>query len=175
MFADAVKSLQQGNVIAVPTEAVYGLSVDPRNERAVQKLLDLKKRNPEKGFILVASHASQLESFIEDLPENILSTWPGPITWVVPAKNSVSILLRGKHQTIAVRVTSHPVLSALCSAFDGPLVSTSANPEGLLPAMSEQEVRDYFGDDILIVAGELGGLDKPTEIRDARTGAVIRA
>lgn len=174
MFADAVKALQQGEVVAVPTEAVYGLSVDPRSESAVKRLLELKKRNPEKGLILVASDITQLEPYVEILPEHILSTWPGPVTWVVPAKNTVFGLLRGKHSTIAVRVSAHPIVSSLCAEFGGALVSTSANVEGQPPALTEQAVREYFGKDVLIVPGNLGGLSKPTEIRDARTGEVIR-
>lgn len=175
MFADAVKALAKGDVIAVPTEAVYGLSVDPQNLVAIQRLLDLKKRNPDKGLILVAADVAQLEPYVQAFPENILSTWPGPITWVVPAKNTVSALLRGKHDAIAVRVTAHPVLSALCQAFGGALVSSSANFEGQTPARTQQELHDYFGKNLLIVAGELGGLEKPTEIRDARTGDIIRS
>lgn len=178
MFTDAVHALKQGEVIAVPTEAVYGLSVDPRNEVALQRLLDLKKRNPEKGLILVGSDFSQFEDFIEplsaDMYARVMATWPGPHTWIVPAKKSVHALLRGKHNTLAVRITAHTVMSGLCEAFNGPIVSTSANPEGLPPALSVKEIKEYFGNNLLIVSGELGGLTKPTEIRDARTGQLIR-
>jgi len=176
MFAQAVKCLAQGEVIAVPTEAVYGLSADPQNLQAVQKLIDLKKRNPDKGLIIVAADLSQLEPYIDirHIFENILSTWPGPYTWVFPAKATVSSLLRGKHSTIAVRVTAHSVISGLCAAFGGALVSSSANFEGLLPALTEQEVRQYFGKDLVIVPGALGGRNKPTEIRDVKTGEIIR-
>lgn len=179
MFEDAIASLNRGDVIAVPTEAVYGLSVDPQNISAIEKLLKMKNRNPDKGFILVASDFSQLESYIRELTPNLktelLSRWPGPTTWVVPAKDSVPFLIKGNHETVAVRVTSHPTLSKLCVEFGRPLISTSANVEGEPPAVSEQTVRDYFGKDILIVPGTVGTLGRPTEIRDARTGKVIRA
>jgi L-threonylcarbamoyladenylate synthase len=176
MFRQAVKSLAQGEVVAVPTEAVYGLSADPKNLQAVQRLIDLKKRNPDKGLIIVAAHLTQLEPFIDiqNISETILSTWPGPFTWVFPTRSTVSSLLRGKHETIAVRVTAHPVMSGLCAEFGGALVSSSANPEGLAPALSVQDIRDYFGNDLVIVPGELGGRVSPTEIRDARTGEIIR-
>lgn len=174
MFEAAVQALARGEVISVPTEAVYGLSVDPRNLEAVQRLLELKHRNPDKGLIIVGSEVSHLEPYLEQLPSSILSSWPGPHTWLCPAKASVSPLLKGKHQTLAVRVSAHPVMSALCAAFGGALVSTSANTEGLPPALTEQAVRDYFGKEVLIVPGELGGLDKPTEIRDAMSGKLIR-
>jgi L-threonylcarbamoyladenylate synthase len=178
MFETAVHALLKGEVIALPTEAVYGLSADPRNVSALQQLITLKKRNPDKGLILVASEFSQLEPFIEplsaDIQDRLMATWPGPYTWIVPARLSVPSLLRGKHESLAVRISAHPVVSALCAEFGGALVSTSANPEGLPPAMSEQEVRDYFGKEVLIIAGELGGHKKPTEIRDALSNKVIR-
>jgi L-threonylcarbamoyladenylate synthase len=176
MFAQAVNALAEGEVVAVPTEAVYGLSADPKNLQAVQRLISLKKRNPDKGLILVAAELSQLEPYIDiqHISENILSTWPGPYTWVFPAKASVSSLLRGTHSSIAVRVTAHPIMAALCAEFGGALVSSSANPGGLPPALSMQEVRKYFGNNLVIVPGELGGDNQPTVIRDAGTGEIIR-
>lgn len=178
MYAKAVKALSQGDVVAVPTEAVYGLSGDPHNLTAVQTILDLKQRNPDKGFILVASDFSQLEPFIEPLsPEvyqRVMATWPGPHTWVVPARASVSSLLRGKHTTIAVRITAHPVMAGLCKEFNGALVSTSANIEGKPPALTEQDVQQIFGKDVFVVPGALGDNAQPTSIKDALTGHVIR-
>lgn len=174
MFEAAVQALQRGEVIAVPTEAVFGLSVDPRNLEAVARLLELKHRNPAKGLILVGSEVSQLEPYVELIPPSILSSWPGPHTWVCPAKAAVSSLIKGKHESLAIRVTAHPVMSALCHAFGGALISTSANTEGQPPAMNHEEVRAYFGNELVIVPGDLGGLDKPTAIRDALTGTLIR-
>jgi L-threonylcarbamoyladenylate synthase len=178
-YAYAINALNMGNIIAIPTEAVYGLSVDPKNLSAVEKLLALKGRDPNRGFILVASDVSQLEPYIEPLPPEIAAklnaTWPGPYTWIVPAKAKVSPLIRGMHDNIAVRVTSHPTLSGICQDFGGALISTSANPDGLPPAQNEQAVRDYFDDKLAaIVPGSLGRSAKPTQIRDAMTDAIIR-
>jgi L-threonylcarbamoyladenylate synthase len=178
MLSDVVNSLKQGDVIAVPTEAVYGLSADPYNLAAVKKILEMKTRNPDKGLILVGSSFDQLEPFIEPLSSEVyarlMATWPGPYTWVVPARASVSPVLRGVHTTLAIRITAHPEFAALCTAFGGPLVSTSANPEGLRPAMSQDEVHAYFGQELFILPGTLGGLDKPTEIKDGLSGTLIR-
>lgn len=178
-YAYAINALNMGNIIALPTEAVYGLSVDPKNLDAVQKLLALKGRDPNRGFILVASDIAQLEPYIEplapEIAEKLQATWPGPYTWLVPAKPHVSPLIRGMHEKIAVRVSAHPIVSALCHDFGGPLVSTSANPDGQPPAKHEQAVRDYFNDQLAaIVPGSLGRSAKPTQIRDAITDAVIR-
>lgn len=176
MFTQAVKALAQGEVIAVPTEAVYGLSADARNLQAVQELIRLKKRNPDKGLILVAENIAQLEAYIdlELITPEIASTWPGPFTWIFPAKSSVSPWLRGTHASIAVRVTAHPVMAGLCAEFGAALVSSSANTEGLAPALTTQEIRDYFGERLFVVPGALGGRTNPTQIRDALTGEIIR-
>lgn len=178
-FACAINALNKGEIIATPTEAVYGLSVDPANLNAVEKLLNLKQRDPNKGLIIVASDISQLEPYIQpltpELSEKLNATWPGPVTWLVPAKPDVSPLLRGKHDTIAVRVTAHPILAEICEDYEGALVSTSANIEGNEPARSEQAVADTFGHKIAaIIQGSLGREPKPTEIRNALTDEIIR-
>jgi L-threonylcarbamoyladenylate synthase len=102
-------------------------------------------------------------------------TWPGPNTWVVPARPELSTLVRGEHDTVAVRVSAHPQVQALCRAFGGALVSTSANLAGARPARTPLEVRQAFGDALdYVLPGAVGGARKPTTIRDARTGAVLR-
>lgn len=176
---EAVHVLQQGGVIAYPTEAVYGLGCDPANQQAVQKLLELKQRHRDKGLILIAANFDQLTPFlaeIEDsLKERVLATWPGPVTWLWPARPTVSSLLRGKNDTIAVRVTAHSLAAELCRAFGGAIVSTSANKSGIMPAKSAAEVRATFGRKVnFIVEGAVGNLTKPTQIKDTKTGRVIR-
>ncbi|MEQ1440379.1 Sua5/YciO/YrdC/YwlC family protein [Fontimonas sp. SYSU GA230001] len=174
----AVDALQRGGVIACPTEAVWGLSCDPLHRAACLRLLELKRRDWRKGLILVAARFEDLPSFVE-LPSNnamkrATATWPGPATWVFPAAPDAPAWLTGDHDSIAVRVTAHPVLRALCRAF-GPLVSTSANRSGREPARGISEVRLQFGDTLdAIVPGALGGLAKPTTIRDVQTGHILR-
>ena len=102
------------------------------------------------------------------------ATWPGPYTWVVPAE-SAPPWLRGNHDSVAVRVTAHPGVQALCHAFGGALVSTSANVSGKPPARDALALRQQFGRGLdYILPGRLGGDGKPSEIRDARTGIVLR-
>ena len=176
---DAARSLYAGGVIAYPTEAVYGLGCLPRVESAVRKLLQLKQRQPEKGLILIAADFSQLENFVipleDDAMSPILSAWPGPHTWLLPAQPWVPDWVRGKHKTLAVRVTDHPIASALCRTANSPLVSTSANLSSRPPARSAFTVRQQFGDSIdCIVSGPLGNLKNPTPIRDAASGKTLR-
>lgn len=172
--------LHRGGVIAYPTEAVYGLGCDPFNENAVLRLLAIKQRPLEKGLILIAAEPSQLEAFIESAvfaqyPE-VFASWPGPHTWLLPCTQETPLWLRGIHDTLAVRVTAHPLSAALCRAFGKPLVSTSANPNGSEPARTAEEVRALFDDNQLdmIVEGETGGRDNVSSIRDARTGRQLR-
>jgi L-threonylcarbamoyladenylate synthase len=174
------EKLRLGKVIAYPTEAVYGLGCDPGNERAVRRILALKNRSPDGGLILIADSFDRLAGYVNPVPENRMqvarASWPGPVTWLFPRASHVPDYLAGKHATIALRVTSHPTCQALCSAFGGAIVSTSANPAAGQPAKSPEEVTRYFGDAIDgIVAGALGEQKRPSEIRDLATGAVIRA
>ena len=172
--------LREGGVIAYPTEAVYGLGCDPDNPEAIQRLLRIKQREPSKGLILIAADFSQLAPYLDELDEakqqQVFASWPGPFTWLWPAKASVSKWLRGEHDTLAVRVTAHPVASQLCRAFGKALVSTSANRSGMPPVTTAGEVTETLADNIdFIVGGEVGAEQTPTQIRDARSGKVIRA
>ncbi|MDH5178913.1 MAG: L-threonylcarbamoyladenylate synthase [Gammaproteobacteria bacterium] len=179
-IAQATSILQQGGVIAYPTEAVYGLGCDPNRLDAVQRILDLKQRPAEKGLILVAADFSQLEAWLLPLEpairQRVLAAWPGPVTWLCPVRPEVSPLVRGTHATLAVRVSAHPLVQSLCKAFGGPLISTSANISDQPAARSAAEVQTIFGEQLdLIVEGELGESARPTEIRDALTNTIIRS
>jgi L-threonylcarbamoyladenylate synthase len=175
----ALLLLQQGGVIAYPTEAVYGLGCNPANLVAVQRILDLKQRPAHKGLILIAADFSQLEPYLLPLDANlqaqVAATWPGPVTWSLPARPDVSPLIRGNHDTLAVRVTAHPVCRELCLQLGHPLISTSANLSDQPPARSAQEVLQQFRQQLDgILDAPLGEQDKPTEIRHGLTGEIVR-
>lgn len=178
---DATAAVLRGGVIAYPTEAVWGLGCDPRNEASVMRLLALKQREVDKGLILIAADETQLAPFIDmtaldDAQRGaVRASWPGPNTWIVPASADAPAWITGTHDGIAVRVSAHPTVIALCNAFGGALVSTSANRAGQ-PAPSTRETLDEIvvaGVDAVTV-GETGGLLRPTAIRDARSGDVLR-
>lgn len=176
----AVAALRSGGIVAYPTEAVYGLGCDPQNEAAVAELFALKQRPAGQGVLLVAAEFSQVERYIDagvaaDVLRRARTTWPGPHTWVFPRAASTPPWLAGAHAGIALRVTAHPLAAALCRAFGGALVSTSANRHGAAPARSAVEVHSAFGAALAyILDGPVGGLDRPTPIRDAVSGEVIR-
>ncbi|MGI9292582.1 MAG: L-threonylcarbamoyladenylate synthase [Pseudomonadales bacterium] len=169
-----------GGIVAYPTEAVWGLGCDPNDPDAVLRLLRLKQRDWRKGFILVAASMAQLEPYLSTLSvaqrQQLALSWPGPTTWLVPHDGGVGIGICGEHSTLALRVSAHPIVQALCNLCAGPLVSTSANPDGLQPARDRLTVRRYFGDAVDGYApGAVGGAAKPSEIRDLVSGEIIRA
>ncbi|MDD3518000.1 MAG: Sua5/YciO/YrdC/YwlC family protein [Chromatiales bacterium] len=175
----AAALLRMGGVLAWPTEAVWGLGCDPSNADALRRLLAIKRRPAEKGLILVAADFDQLAPWLLPLEDSVrtrvMQTWPGPHTWLWPARPEVSPLLRGAHDTLAVRVSAHALTAALCRAAGTALVSTSANPSDRPPAMSAASVSIELGSRLDgILAGELGGQAAPTRIRDARSGNIVR-
>jgi len=174
----AVNTLRQGGIIAYPTEAVYGLGCDPWDEEAVMRLLDIKQRPWHKGLILIASDFNQLTDFIQPLSPEVLkqveTTWPGPVTWLLPAKETTPNYLTGEHDTIAVRVTAHKQTANLCQAAGHAIVSTSANITGLTPAKTIRQVRWQLPEIEIILSGHCGGASQPSQIRDAKTGDIIR-
>ena len=181
MIQQAVTVFQQGGIIAYPTEAIFGLGCDPDNSSAIQKLLTLKKRPVDKGLILLAAHYSQLLPYIneqaisQDNHSKILSRWPGHITQVLPAHKNISPLLCGKFNSIAVRVTDHPDVVALCNLTNKAIVSTSANLSGDLPAQNWQTVEKQLGDQIdFIIKSDTGGLSSASQIIDGCSNEVIR-
>ncbi|HDX8376821.1 Sua5/YciO/YrdC/YwlC family protein [Aeromonas dhakensis] len=180
-FELAVAALQHDGVIAYATEAVFGLGCDPDSEAAVQRLLAIKQRPVEKGLILIAADLAQLQDYI-DLDQltseqlaRVEASWPGPFTWIMPARPDTPAWLTGQFDTLAVRVTAHPQVQALCRAFGKPLVSTSANLTGEEPARRLANIGELLASQLAyILPGEVGGQANPSEIKDARTGAVIR-
>jgi L-threonylcarbamoyladenylate synthase len=178
-IARAAAVLRSGGVIAYPTEAVWGLGCDPRNESAVRRIFALELRPAGVGVILIAADVHQLEPYLGEGSqaglERARASWPGPNTWIFPRSAAVPPWIVGDHAGIAVRVTAHPVAHALCQAHWAAIVSTSANTHGQPPARSIESLRQMFGEQLDgIVEGELGGLERPTAIRDAVSGEIVR-
>jgi L-threonylcarbamoyladenylate synthase len=176
----AASIIHRGGVIAYPTEAVYGLGCNPLNADAVQKILHLKQRDWRKGLILIASDMSQLTPYVQplspDLKAKVEATWPGPVTWLLPARLEVPKWIKGLHQTIAVRVTAHQQTAQLCRTAKMAIISTSANVADKPPAKNPLKLLTELGEGIdYILHGELGGSDKPSQIKDGMTDQIIRS
>lgn len=179
--AAAAAVLAGGGVIAYPTEAVWGLGCDPLDNIAVARLLRIKQRAVDKGLILVAAHVQQLQGLVDlrSLPparlQVVQASWPGPHTWIVPVGPGAPAWIRGQHRGIAVRISAHPTVRALCESWGHALVSTSANLAGEPPAarceaLDPRLLRQLDG----LVAGETGGATRPSTIADALTGEALR-
>ncbi|WP_448567557.1 L-threonylcarbamoyladenylate synthase [Thalassotalea ganghwensis] len=180
-MSNAKTIYQQGGVIAYPTEAVFGLGCDPDNIDAIKKILAIKNRPKEKGLILLASHYHQLSRYIDDsdiapdLKTVILSRWPNGTTQLLKKSANLSEYVCGQFDTIAVRITDHPDVVALCEAVGKPIVSTSANLSGQEPAKTWQEVEATLGNQVdFIIKSNTLGFTKPSTIINAYTGETIR-
>lgn len=177
----AARLLHGGGVLGYPTEAVYGLGCDPHDRNAFDRLFVLKQRPPAQGVLLIAADFAQVERYIDlaAVPAAVLAhvqaSWPGPHTWILPRAAGVPDWVAGAHAGIALRVTAHAPAAALCRAFGGALVSTSANPHGSPPARTAADVAGYFGEALDgLLEAPVGDQRQPTTIRDALTGATIR-
>ncbi len=178
-ISEAANIIRRGGIVAYPTEAVFGLGCDPNIEAAVKRIYRLKKRPHHCGMILIAENIDQITSYCKAIPENrrqiVAASWPGAHTWLFPITDSCPKWLTGGHDSIAVRVTAHPIAAALCRSAGCALVSTSANRHGEPPATTAAEVARIFPLGIDgIVTGKVAGASKPTPIADAISGTYIR-
>lgn len=176
----ALQALAEGGVIACPAEAVWGLSCDPLDPFAVEKLLELKERSPDKGLILVVGEMEQAAPFLQTLPaalqRKVMLSWPGPNTWLLPHRDLLPAIVTGKHASVALRFTAHPVLATLCRAWGGPLVSTSANRSGSQAPRDLFQVKRYFASGLdATVPGRVNRAARPSVIRDVFTDRVLRS
>ncbi|MFP3455595.1 L-threonylcarbamoyladenylate synthase [Psychrobacter sp. SIMBA_152] len=195
----AAKWLKEGQLLAYPTESVWGIGCDPYDQAAVQRILDIKQRSQAKGMIVVTDSVSRLAPLLASLDDvqrqQVIDSWQTgdsgdeqqnrqAHTWLLPIPqslaNTVPTWITGQHQTIAVRVISHPTVRKLCEQMVseenpfGLLVSTSCNPSGQIPASTFEAAYAYFGAQIGYLQGDTLGYTLPSQIRDATTGFVVR-
>jgi len=182
-LSNALKVLNTQGVISYPTEAVFGLGCDPDSPIAIEKVLQLKKRPASKGLILIAANIEQLQNYADfsllnnEQRDVIEKTWPGPFTWIIPAQKSLSKLVSGDFESVAVRVSDHPIVQQLCCQFGKPIISTSANLSGLEPCTTSQQVAEMFAKQPLletIIDAPVSGLANPSQIHDALSGKRLR-
>jgi len=176
---DALRAyLKRGGLVAYPTESCYGLGCDPHNVRALKRLIRLKGRSAAKGMLLIADHFKRLQRFIRPLnaadSARMRRSWPGPVSWVVPASAACPPLLTGGRATIAIRVTDHSVAARLCRSLGMALVSTSANKSGKKPAQTAAECRRIFGAQVRVIDGRIGQRRRPSTLIDLATGTILR-
>lgn len=156
-IASAAASLRAGDLVAFPTETVYGLGADARNEQALRKIFELKGRPADHPLILHLASFDELPQWVAEVPpaarKLAQAFWPGPLTLVLPRHPTVSRVLTGGQDSIAVRVPSHPVAQALLQAFGSGIAAPSANRYGHVSPTTSAHVRDEFGDAVPVLEG----------------------
>lgn len=177
--------MEQDGVIAYPTEAVFGLGCLPFSVEAIERILAIKKRPWHKGLILVASDIAQIEPFVDENFHDLLVCFDEvpdleepdqPVTWLLPKSELVLPLVCGEHPKIAIRLSKHPVVKALCDEAQSVIVSTSANRAGNPEMKRTEDVRNHMTNQLdMVVSGAVGGYDRPSKIIDAQTQKVLRA
>jgi len=161
----ALAALQRGEVIVFPTETLYGLGADALNFGAVEKIFQLKGRDPNNPFPVLIADRAMLDSLVTEvnpLAEKLLQHfWPGPLTLVLPARDDIPRPLVSHQGGIGVRLSSQPIATELVRRLGHPMTATSANPSGQPGAHTVAEARIYFAEKISIYV-DGGELFSPT-------------
>ena len=151
----AAEVLKTGDLVAFPTETVYGLGADATNEAAVRKIFAAKGRPADHPLIVHVAAASQLEPLTQNVPPAALALadafWPGPLTLILERSSTVSNSVTGGQNTVGVRVPGHPVALALLEAFGGPVAAPSANKFGRISPTRAEHVVEEMGESVAIV------------------------
>jgi L-threonylcarbamoyladenylate synthase len=147
-ISSAIAALRSGNVIVFPTETVYGLGADALNPEAVEKIFQLKGRNPENPIPIIVADQTMLGGLIDKIPsiaEKLIDRfWPGPLTLVLQARYDSPKQLLNSRGGVGVRVSSHPTATQLARELGRPLTATSANPSGKQAAATIEQAENYF-------------------------------
>ncbi len=166
-------------MIGYPTETIWGFGCDPNNPLSVARILQIKHRPVDKGLILLSPRFEYCEPFIrlESGQREILEKPRGrPTTWLVEASDFCPMWIRGEHSTVAIRITSHPLLEALCKQLQTPLVSTSANYAGQSTARSKLQMQRQFANQLdFIVTGFNAGGSRASDIKSLASGNLLRS
>jgi len=151
----AVTALRDGELVAFPTETVYGLGANAQNPAAVKRIFELKERPPDHPVIVHLDNPKYLHRWAREVPENARKLaarfWPGPLTMVLPRSEGVHDVVTGGQDTVAIRVPSHPMAQQLLTAFGGGIAAPSANRFGRVSPTRAEHVREEFGDAVRVV------------------------
>ena len=178
-LADAVAALKRGEVIVYPTETLYGLGADALNLDAVEKVFQLKGRDPTNPIPVLIAGREMLKALVTEVPalaEKLMAKfWPGPLTLVLAARKDIPSALLNADGGIGVRISSQPIATELVRALGCPLTATSANPSGLAPARTVQQAKNYFAGKInlFIDAGKLTSRTGSTVVEISANGVRI--
>jgi L-threonylcarbamoyladenylate synthase len=156
----AVNALNQGELVAIPTETVYGLAGSAFNEQAIHKIFQLKSRPSCNPLILHTHSINEVLKFVKEIPPTAMKLaeafWPGPLTLLLPKKSIIPHSVTSGSHLVAVRIPNHAVTLALLKQLDFPLVAPSANPYTRISPTNSKMVDEYFGDTLpCILEGDI--------------------
>ena len=138
----AAELLKSGEIVAIPTETVYGLAANALNEKAVVKIFEAKNRPAFDPLIVHVSAVSEFEKHAQNIPDFVLKlaekVCPGPVTFVLDKKSIIPDLVTSGHQTVGLRVPNHQLTLQLLQSLDFPLAAPSANPFGFVSPTNAQ-------------------------------------
>ena len=147
--------LKKEEVVAIPTETVYGLAGNIYSQKAIHKIFELKKRPLFNPLIVHVSELEQIKLLVSEIPEQAIQLaqkfWPGPLTFLLPKKSNVSDLITAGSSKVAVRIPAHPLTLQLLHQLDFPLAAPSANPYKRISPTSAQHVASYFKEDLALI------------------------
>lgn len=183
--------LKQGQLLAYPTESVWGIGCDAMNQQAVRRILTIKNRPIDKGMIVVTDSIARIAPLLATLnkaqQQAINDSWQvtaskQATTWLIPLPKHIYIpnWITGQHSSLAIRVIAHPLIKQLCAHMVsannpfGLVISTSCNPAGEPPANSIEQAWQYFANQIHYLPAETLGYQLPSQIKDAVSGSIIR-
>ncbi len=173
-----VRFIRRGGIIAYPTESCFGLGCDPKNKKAINKIIKLKKRSLNKNFILIGSSLKHFDyftnSFNDVTKENLFSKWPGPHTWIIKANNRCPNWLKSNSK-IALRIPSFSNCQALINSIDMAITSSSLNLSGKIPLKNYRDVCRFLPDQVKLIKGRIGKNRNPSVIQDFKTKNIIRS
>ncbi len=173
--------INQGAIIAYPTDTIWGFGCHPLIPSAISRIQHLKRRQPNKGLILLSSTLEFCKPYIDpevwhDQRERIATAQHKPVTWLVKAQHDCPKWLTGQYDTIAIRITKRSHIHHLCQAIKAPLVSTSANLSGHTTVRSSLLAHKNFQNSVdFIIEGFATAAQQASEIRELSTGKVLRA
>lgn len=184
-LSDAVAAIRRGDVIVFPTETLYGLGADALNDAAVEKVFQLKGRDPNNPIAVLVSDRAMLNAVASALPplaEKLIERfWPGPLTLVLPARPDLPAPLVNATGGVGVRISSQPIAQKLIELFGGPLTATSANPSGQPGALTIAQAKVYFsgsieifvdGGDLASTTGSTVAAVKENSVKMIRAGEI---
>jgi L-threonylcarbamoyladenylate synthase len=155
LIGRAADLLRAGRLVGYPTETFYGLAADPRSPEAVETIFAAKGRPERMALPLIASDRAAVLLCVREFSETAerlgAAFWPGALTLVLLASPSLPPRLLGGGQTVGIRLSPHPVASALARAFGGPIVATSANRSGQPAPMTAREVQQALGEEVALI------------------------